>query len=127
MEIHARRPPLACAFTQTIDVCNNIYAHPPLCAAMMPTTMPTRFSSFLKILLWTLLLNPTFSSADQVVYLDRPANAILAKGGNVVQKEPIFNPNKITADIGEKVQFIARFENQVAYAGVLNLFLLECN
>jgi hypothetical protein len=42
---------------------------------------------------------------DKIVYLDR-LNA--SNGG---MWEPYFNPQEITADIGEQVHFVARLEN----------------
>lgn len=42
---------------------------------------------------------------DKIVYLDR----LNASNGGMY--EPYFNPQEITADIGEQVHFVARLEN----------------
>jgi len=51
---------------------------------------------------------------DKIVYLDR----LDASSGKMY--EPYFNPQNITADIGEQVHFVARLENiGVRYGTVL--------
>jgi hypothetical protein len=45
------------------------------------------------------------SVGDKIVYLDR----LDASNGSMW--EPYFNPQEITADIGEQVHFVARLEN----------------
>ena len=54
----------------------------------------------------SLLLFFTASSADQVVYLDRPG---LPNGPGVIIDEPVFNPKSINASVGEKIRFQTRF------------------
>lgn len=52
--------------------------------------------------------------ADQIVYLDR------LDASNGKMWEPYFNPQEITANIGEQVHFVARLENiEVRYGTVL--------
>jgi hypothetical protein len=46
--------------------------------------------------------------ADQVVYLDRHNRT----GNNAEIAEPYFNPNNVTASVGESVHFIARYQEQ---------------
>ena len=70
------------------------------------------------ILVSVFLLIGVCLCANHTVYLDRPANAFTAKGTGIVQKEPVFNPNQITANIGDIVEFVARFENQISFTGV---------
>jgi hypothetical protein len=68
-----------------------------------------------------LLLSPrTF--ADQIVYLDRE-NRTSAGGGYV--SEPFFNPNNITASVGELVHFIARYQEQTPVSTRTPLLLTE--
>lgn len=57
-----------------------------------------------RLLLCQLLLNIAICLSDRIVYLDRP--------GIEMMVEPTFNPKSITANIGEEIQFIARFGNQ---------------
>lgn len=74
--------------------------------------------SICRTLASVLLLTGVCLCANHTVYLDRPADTITAKGTGIVQKEPVFNPNQITANIGDTVEFVARFENQISFTGV---------
>jgi hypothetical protein len=49
------------------------------------------------------------SLADKTVYLERPGEQAS------FQAQPIFNPSTLHAELGEKVQFIARFDDQRPY------------
>lgn len=62
----------------------------------------------LRSLLGVALLNWT-CFADKIVYLERPAKQITALS------EPVFNPYTLTANVGEQIHFVARFENQRPY------------
>jgi hypothetical protein len=55
------------------------------------------------------LLLGGLSLADQIVFLDRPANPTIPLA------EPFFNPKVVTAGVGEKIQFIARFGDQRSF------------
>jgi len=50
---------------------------------------------------------------DQIVYLDR------LNASNGTMWEPYFNPQSITADIGEQIHFVARLENIGAIYGTV--------
>ena len=65
--------------------------------------------------LWILLFIRTFVHADQTVYLSRPAHQYVSVFGNGLL-EPFFSPNAIVANVGEKISFVAQFDNQLAYA-----------
>ena len=54
------------------------------------------------------ILSCTF--ADKVVYLDRPG-FFLSDAPGWIMFEPFFSPKSITAKIGERVKFIARFKD----------------
>jgi len=54
--------------------------------------------------------------ADQIVYLERPS------GGPTW--EPFFNPKTVTASVGEKISFIARF-NPIVHDSTSEVFPLE--
>jgi hypothetical protein len=57
------------------------------------------------------------SMADKIVYLDR------LDASNGKMWEPYFNPQEITANIGEQVHFVARLENiGVRYGTVIDRF-----
>ena len=62
----------------------------------------------IRLFLCQLLLGG-LSLADQIVFLDRPANPTIPLA------EPFFNPKSVTAEIGEKIQFIARFGDQRSF------------
>ena len=64
--------------------------------------------------LWILLFIRTLVHADQTVYLSRPAHQYVSVFGNGLL-EPFFSPNAIVAKVGEKISFVAQFENQLAY------------
>ena len=67
-------------------------------------------SSLAQLLFWVALLNQSPNSlADQVVYLDRAADPTADRA------EPVFDPFIINANIGEQIQFVARFGNQTSY------------
>jgi len=69
------------------------------------------------LLLWA-IANWTSCLADQIVYLTRPASQ------PVGLSEPVFSPNTLVANVGEKVHFIAHFEDQHAYRpGVFHMSL----
>jgi hypothetical protein len=61
-----------------------------------------------RLLYWTSLLFWTWALADQTVYLDRPLDPL---DGPYVA-EPYFNPATISANVGEQVHFVARFQDQ---------------
>jgi len=66
--------------------------------------------------LLTLLVGITLAAngvADQIVYLDRPADS-----PNV---EPWFNPANISAKVGEQIHFIARFTSSRVYDPAVTL------
>lgn len=54
--------------------------------------------------------------ADQIVYLERPS------GGPTW--EPFFNPKTVTANVGEKISFIARF-HPLVHDSTTQVFPLE--
>jgi hypothetical protein len=60
-------------------------------------------------LLWICVL------ADKIVYLDRPGH--YHSGGNTIMSEPFFNPNSISANIGEQIQFVAQFKDLTSLSG----------
>jgi len=62
--------------------------------------------------LWSLAL---VSMGDKVVYLDRLG------ASNGTMWEPYFNPDSLTADIGEQVHFVARFANIGAHNVLINI------
>jgi hypothetical protein len=66
--------------------------------------------------LWTF---STYSLADQIVYLSRPANQ------PVQLSEPVFNPNTLVANVGEKIHFVAQFGNQRPYYPAVSYHLME--
>ena len=69
------------------------------------------------LLLWA-IANCTSCLADQIVYLTRPASQ------PVPLAEPVFSPNTLVANIGEKVHFIAHIEDARPYrTSVLHLSL----
>lgn len=68
-------------------------------------------SSLYRFLPWTIIFW-TFSFADQIVYLDRPASV---HGEVSAISEPVFNPNTLNAAVGEQVHFVARFGDQRPY------------
>ena len=53
------------------------------------------------------------------MYLSRPANP------PVQLSEPVFNPNTLVADVGERVHFVAQFENQQPYFPAVSFHLME--
>jgi hypothetical protein len=53
------------------------------------------------------------STGDKIVYLDR------LDASNGTMWEPYFNPQNMTADIGEQVHFVARLENIGARYGTV--------
>ena len=61
---------------------------------------------FSRLFVCTILQCLTVSLADKIVYIDRPANQA------VYLQQPVFNPQMVTADIGEQVHFVARFGDQ---------------
>jgi len=65
----------------------------------------TRFTRFLQFGLWLILA--WRSSADQTVLIDRPNTS--------TTWEPYFNPKQIKADIGERVHFVANFQELFGY------------
>lgn len=86
----------------------------PVTSSRISTIMTTN-SFFSQLLFWISLLKWGFSYADNVVYLERPTDSIsFTGGGHLPMKEPVFNPDTITVNVGENVHFVARFESQLS-------------
>ncbi len=58
--------------------------------------------------------------ADQIVYLDRFAQS----APSIIMAEPIFNPKTLSAKVGEKISFVARFRDitYISAPGVVTLY-----
>lgn len=71
--------------------------------------------SLLNVISWTslLALAPVLM-ADQTVFLDRMTASLW---------EPYFNPKSIVADVGEKINFVARFDDVKTNYGTVSIIV----